>query len=142
MSVYFAQAGRYIKVGYSADPIGRSTTVTRNGRRPADLPRLADTRLLGWIPGGLLREAQIHDAFADRRVDGEWFSIDELEVRDLIWSDPFGVDIQRMSALAVFASIKYPEWTRDEIAAAGIRIEAATEAESIAAMDKWFGGAA
>lgn len=134
MAVYFAKAGRYTKVGMSADPFQRMGTVTRNGVRPSDLPRAADVELIGWIPGGALREAQLHVQFADQRVAGEWFVLEEPAVRDLIWSDPGGVDIKRMSAMAVLAAHRHHQATRDDIAAAGIRIEAADEDEAMASI--------
>lgn len=141
MSVYFAQAGPYIKVGYSADPMSRMTTVTRSGKRPDDLPHCAETHPLGWIPGDIYREMELHVRFNDRRAAGEWFSLDLDEVRELIWDDPRGVDIQRMSAQAVFAAIKYPDMTRAELAAAGLHIEAVSIAEIFASSHNWLRGA-
>lgn len=135
MSVYFATACGYTKVGYSADPVGRMTTVTRNGTRPADIPFDAPAELLGWIPGERDREAALHREFAASRAGGEWFVLDESEMRDLIWADPHGVDINRMSMLAVCAARKYPSLTRVQLAAAGIPIEAATETEALLAID-------
>lgn len=123
MSVYFAQAGPYIKAGYSANPSGRMATVTHNGERPADLPKGAHATLLGWIPGDRKREAEVHALFADQRVAGEWFTLDVNEVRDLVWSDPSGVDIERMSALAALTMLNHPEATRDDLTAAGVRVE-------------------
>src|SRR5690348_9636952 len=120
MSVYFAQAGPYTKVGYSTNPFARSETITRSGTRPDDLPFAADARLIGWIPGDTQREMSMLVRFADRRVAGEWFVIEEAEVRELIWADPAGVDIKRMSGLAVICAHKHPGMTREEIAAVGI----------------------
>lgn len=123
MSVYFATSGRYMKIGYSADPLSRISTITRNGTRPDDVPHLADTELIGWVPGGTAHELDLHARFASERVAGEWFVIDEAVVRDLIWSDPCGVDVQRMSAIAVFMMGRDPGLTRDAITAAGYRVE-------------------
>lgn len=142
MSVYFAASGAYIKIGYSADPFNRVSTITRSGSRPADLPALSDARLLGWIPGDVHREMAMLVRFADHRVNGEWFSDDILaEVREVIWSDPSGVDIQRMSAMAVMAADRYPDATRADLEAAGVRIEAVDQATVLAGMN-WIGGAA
>jgi hypothetical protein len=141
VSVYFAQAGAYIKIGYSKDPFDRMTTVTRHGRRPADLPRAADADLLGWVPGGRSREAELHRRFADCHVDGEWYYLEPGMVRSLIWSDPAGVDIQRMSALAVLAAHRYEGATRDQIAAWGIPVEAVSEEEAIASLGRAMGAA-
>lgn len=124
MSVYFATAGGYMKIGFAADPISRVTTVTRNGKRPADLPFAADVELIGWVPGDRQAETDMHARFADRRVDGEWFRIDADVVRELIWSDPRGVDLDRMSMFAVLTCRARPDLTRDEIAACGVQVEA------------------
>jgi hypothetical protein len=124
MSVYFASAGGYVKIGYSADPIGRMTTVTRNGTRPADIPRGADARLLGWVPGNHADEAAWHRRFAADHVAGEWFYLDPDLVRGLIWDDPCGIDMERMSTLAVFAAHANPGVSREQIAAAGIAVDA------------------
>lgn len=123
MSVYFAHADAYIKIGYSADPFSRVSTVTTNGTRPEDLPRGADARLIGWIPGDRNVEAALHRRFAADHVFGEWFYLDLATVRDVIWDDPCGIDINRMSAFAVLAANKNPGVSRDELTAAGIALE-------------------
>lgn len=117
MSVYFAQSCGYTKVGFSKDPIARSESITRLGERPADIPHKAPATLLGWIPGDRSVEAAYHRRFADHCVEAEWFSLDEAEVRSIIWGDPRGVDIQGMSAQLVFGALRHPDLTRDEIAA-------------------------
>lgn len=127
MSVYFAQSCGYTKIGYSGDPIQRAESITRLGERPAEIPHKAPATLLGWIPGDRSVEATYHRRFADQCVEAEWFSLDEAEVRSIIWDDPRGVDMQRMSGLAVFAALRHPELTRDEIAATyDMSIEATT----------------
>ena len=125
MSVYFATAGGYMKIGYSADPIARVGTVTTNGARPADLPRATPATLLGWVPGKRAEESALHRRFAADRIAGEWFRIDPDVIRDLIWSDPSGIDVQRMSALAVLTACKYPDVTREQIEQAGVPVEGA-----------------
>ena len=142
MAVYFARSGDYIKVGYSADPISRSTTVTTSGSRPLDLPKGAEVQLLGWIPGDRLVESQWHRIFAPQRVHGEWFRLPVEFVRDLIWGDPRGVDMQRMSAQAVFVACAHPELTREQMAQLGVRIEAVPLCESLTMLDGLLGGAA
>lgn len=124
MSVYFAAAGPYIKIGYSADPIARASTVTTAGKRPATLPRATPTHLIGWIPGDRAVEAAMHQRFAADHVAGEWFYISADMVRDLIWADPRGVDMRRMSAMAVFTAQARPEATREQMELAGIPVEA------------------
>lgn len=142
MSVYFATSGPYVKVGYSVDPFSRVGSITRNGTRPDDLPALSEARLIGWIPGDVHREMAMLVRFAKHRVAGEWFSGDILtEVRDVIWEDPSGVDLDRMSAMAVLAADRNRDATRAEIEAAGVRIEAVDEA-TIFATSNWLKRAA
>lgn len=136
MSVYFAEAGGYIKIGYSRDPIGRSATITTSGTRPTDLPRGAEVDLIGWMPGSTWREGAFHAQHIETRVAGEWFRLDREYVHGLIWQDPHGVDLHRMSAIAVFCALKYPHLTRDQLASAGVPIAAVTEAEVFAALDR------
>lgn len=122
MSVYFAKVGEYVKIGYSHDPMARSTTITRTGARPDDIEFNARVDFIGWIPGDVWRERELHVQHLEHRATGEWFRIDRKVAEDLIWADPRGVDVKRMSALAVFACIRHPELTRDEIEAAGIPV--------------------
>jgi hypothetical protein len=135
MSVYFVQAGDYIKIGHSEDPIARSATVTRLGIRPSDLPYGADADLIGWIPGDTWRERTLHVEHLATRVAGEWFHLDREYVRDLIWRDPAGVDLHRMTAVAVMACRRSPGLLRDELKAAGVRVIAATPSEIDASLD-------
>lgn len=123
MSVYFAQAGAYVKIGYSRRPISRVSTVTTAGKRPNDLPRGTDARLLGWVPGDQWVESAWHARFIASRVAGEWFYLDPEAIRQEIWADPCGVDFERMSARAVLAADRHPGISREEIAAAGIPVE-------------------
>lgn len=122
MSVYFIEAGPYMKIGFSDDPIARAESVTRLGKRPDDLPREAAVELIGWIPGDRKAEARMHQRFARLRVAGEWFWSEREQAAELIWADPRGVDIHRMSALAVFAMHKHPTLTRAEVELAGIGV--------------------
>lgn len=139
MSVYFATAGGYMKIGYSKDPIARSTTLTTSGTRPDDLPRATDVTLLGWIPGDTNDEGVVHARFRGNRVKGEWFAdVDVDAVRELIWNHPHGVDVQRMSAWAVFTMDRYPELTRDDLTSRGIPVEARPLEESHLLMDRFL----
>lgn len=131
MAVYFAQAGAYVKIGYSADPTTRVSTVTTSGKRPDDLPRATEASLLGWVPGDRWIEDVWHGRFVADRVAGEWFYLEAGEVCDLIWADPCGVVIDRMSALAVYAAHNYPGISRDEIAEAGIPVDANSPRASV-----------
>lgn len=124
MAVYFAEAGGYIKIGYSANPLARVASITRLGKRPEDLPRNTRADLIGWVPGDEWQEGAIQAQFVDRRVAGEWFRIDRDEVVELIRDHPAGIDFKAVSSQAAFASIEWPGITRDEMQAAGIRVAA------------------
>ena len=87
MSVYFAQVGRYIKIGYSANPerrVRRLFSSTSRYGAPEDCPTdLASRHLIRAIDGTKSDEAQIHRALTDFRVGLEWY-IDEPALRDYI----------------------------------------------------------
>ncbi len=87
MSVYFAQVGRYIKVGYSDNPERRVrnlfASTTRYGR-PHDCPLEPDARhLIRYVGGSKTTERLVQEALVDFCVGLEWF-IDEPAVRDFI----------------------------------------------------------
>ncbi|GAB2970063.1 GIY-YIG nuclease family protein [Nocardioides montaniterrae] len=132
MSVYFAESGPYMKIGYSADPAGRMTTVTRNGQRPDDLPFDADADLIGWIPGDRKVERELHQRFASIRVSGEWFWSEREAAVQIIREHPSGVDIHGMSAIAVFLMREHPTATRADLEAIGVQVEAVPLAEAMA----------
>ena len=140
MAVYFAQSGAYIKIGYSRDPIARSTTITRTGTRPDDIPFNADVHLIGWVPGDRWRETEYHGRFTDGRVAGEWFYLDPEVAHEWIWADPRGVDVQRMSAWAVLVMDRDPSLTRDDLEAASIPVLGVVERDVVSAL--FSGGAA
>lgn len=86
MSVYFAQVGRYIKVGYSENPERRVRNLFKSSTRygaPKDIDSTTPRTLLAAVPGGTSREGLAHLALDDFRVLGEWF-LDEPEVRGYI----------------------------------------------------------
>lgn len=136
MSVYFIEAGPYMKIGFSDNPIARSGTVTRLGKRPDDLPFEAEADLIGWIPGDRTTEHEMHKVFAKIRVAGEWFWSERKIVETVIWADPRGVDIHRMSAMAVGAMAKHPTLTRAEVELAGVPLMAASLEEALDNMFK------
>lgn len=59
-SVYFAERGGLIKIGYSGTPSVRVAAL--------------HARLLASMPGDYAVERQTHARFAPFRIDGEWFS--------------------------------------------------------------------
>jgi hypothetical protein len=142
MSVYFAESCGYIKIGFAKDPIARASSLTEKGTRPLDVPHGAPVDLIGWVPGGYWQEGAFHARFIDRRVRGEWFDLDPEDVRPLIWEDPQGVDVQRMTAQAVFVMHRHPEFTREQLEAAGVEILAPSHAEQIRRLNAALGGAA
>lgn len=85
MSVYFAQVGPYIKVGYSTDPARRVRRMFKGATEgPLGVPRdLASRHLLRAIPGTKEDERRCHDALTDFCVTTEWF-LDEPEVRAFV----------------------------------------------------------
>jgi hypothetical protein len=65
--VYFIQAG-------SSGPIKIGKANKLGGRvRGLQTANAEDLRLLGSVPGGLPKEAELHERFAPLRIRGEWF---------------------------------------------------------------------
>ncbi len=63
--LYFIRSGQYVKIGVSANPLGRLRQVQTGNPIEAEL--------LAVCPGGKDDEAAIHRAFQQHRVSGEWF---------------------------------------------------------------------
>ena len=87
MSVYFAQVGHYIKIGYSANPERRVRNLFKSTTRygaPADCPTdIASRHLIRAIDGTKDDEGRIHRALSDYCVGLEWYA-DEPALRDYI----------------------------------------------------------
>lgn len=72
--VYFIEAGDFIKIGYSRDPIGRLSQIRKGSN--VTIPEGVSTekaRILAFEQGGQSHEKELHKRFADFRVAGEWF---------------------------------------------------------------------
>lgn len=65
--VYFieAEGSQRIKIGYSKDPDGRIKSLQTGSPFPL--------KLLLAVPANQEKEAELHQQFADLRLDGEWF---------------------------------------------------------------------
>lgn len=87
MSVYFAQVGPYIKIGYSENPEKRVRNLFKSGTRytaPEGTPlHPSQRRLIRAIDGTWDTEQLIHVALEDFCLGLEWY-VDEPEVRDFI----------------------------------------------------------
>jgi hypothetical protein len=75
MSVYFAQKGDLIKIGWSQSVRSRITSLK--------------ARMIGVHPGGRDVEAAVHARFAHLRVAGEWFR-PEADLLEYIASEAHG----------------------------------------------------
>lgn len=100
MSVYFIQAGRYFKIGYSEDAQRRFDNLHKSGTRytfPADASWSPDDRsLYKVIEGDKSTEWAIHTAVSDFGVGLEWY-LDEPPLRtfiDALPSEPDRSDIK------------------------------------------------
>lgn len=62
--VYFVKFADRIKIGFTTDVTTRMQSI------PHD-------EVLGIFPGTRLNERQLHTAFADLRITGEWFQLDD-----------------------------------------------------------------
>lgn len=75
--VYFIEAPdlNRIKIGKAVDPEKRLATLQVGS--PVQL------KLIAKIPGGCSLERELHDAFSDARLDGEWFTFTK-DIQDYI----------------------------------------------------------
>lgn len=64
-SVYFAEAGNRVKIGFSKRVSARLVQLQTGSAVPI--------RLIGTMPGGRTAERRLHDQFAHLRISGEWF---------------------------------------------------------------------
>jgi hypothetical protein len=64
-SVYFAQAGDRVKIGWSKRVAARLAQLQTGNAAPI--------RLLGTMPGARTVERRVHAQFAELRLAGEWF---------------------------------------------------------------------
>lgn len=72
--VYFVEAGDYIKIGYSKNPLVRLGQIRAGVQvvKPEDLDT-SNARLLAIEEGDLSTEKQLHRRFKEFREVGEWF---------------------------------------------------------------------
>jgi hypothetical protein len=74
-TVYFFRCGRYIKIGYSIDPLKRLRAIRAgDGTRAPDEIDSALAVLVQTEPGGFGRERDLHAKFSHLRHTGEWFT--------------------------------------------------------------------
>lgn len=80
--VYFARAGEdgLVKIGHAKDVRSRLSSMQTGCPIPLTL--------LGVLPGGREREAELHARFADLRVRGEWFRAEGALAELLTRLDP------------------------------------------------------
>jgi Meiotically up-regulated gene 113 len=69
-SVYFAQGGPFLKIGFSGNPEKRITNLGYTLSRPKDTGPLS---LISTIPGGRTLETLAHKLFRAFQIGGEWF---------------------------------------------------------------------
>jgi hypothetical protein len=73
--VYFARAGRFVKIGTTCYPERRVQQIRRatsGGAVPLDVDRRT-TELVTTVPGGRAHERAMHERFVEARAVGEWF---------------------------------------------------------------------
>lgn len=79
-NTYFVLCDGYVKIGRAKDPEKRFADLCRDGD-PTIRPKGVDmkrAKLLGWVPGSIHLETDLHGSFTKRGkwVEGEWFHYD------------------------------------------------------------------
>lgn len=81
--IYVMECAGFYKIGWSKVPrIRRSHLQTAN-----PLP----VTLVGVVEGSMENEAEWHEFFTDKRVQGEWFALTQEDVSHVL-HDSFGID--------------------------------------------------
>ena len=114
--VYFIADGHgRVKIGRSTHPAGRLAQLQTGTGLPLTL--------IGAIPGDRIVEAQMHERFAERRLQGEWFTQDDnlrAQIDSIIaeiGADLAGKPKRKGTAVAVFLRGLYPTKTAEHVAA-------------------------
>lgn len=118
MSVYFACVKGYVKIGYSADPLTRMTSITsKSAKRPLDIKAGDSVDLLGWIPGDRDVERQMHMRFAHHYFNGEWF-YDADDYDEFLASHEFAALPHELSVPELMFMFENPSVPRASVSAA------------------------
>src|SRR6478609_1004056 len=72
--VYLFKAGDFYKIGFSGDPSKRLKDIQSSCPLPVEIIRT-------WIHGDAANiEMDLHALFASKRLEGEWFALDESDL--------------------------------------------------------------
>jgi len=95
--VYFITDGDFTKIGVSNDPKKRLANLqTSNPKR---------LHLIGTLRGGYSLEKRLHAHFAERRVSGEWFKLEEADIKPFFEAPPEEQERRRKPPLAWTAEL-------------------------------------
>lgn len=78
--IYIARCGEHYKIGYTQQNVAKRISALQTGN-PATIT------LVGSIIGTIFDEARWHDYFAPKRIRGEWFKLDEDDVKCILEPD-------------------------------------------------------
>lgn len=81
--IYIMESGGFHKIGWSQRPPTRLKHIQSANPVPVTL--------VGVIEGSLVNEGEWHQAFAHKRVRGEWFSLTEEDISHVL-HESFGID--------------------------------------------------
>lgn len=69
------------KIGESNDPVSRCKNLQTGNKRKLNIYK---TIFCGTKPAAQALEATIHERYAHRRISGEWFKINRVEIDQII----------------------------------------------------------
>lgn len=81
--IYVMECAGFYKIGWTMTPRTRRITLQVGSPLPVTL--------VGVIEGSVMNEAEWHEAFRDKHVSGEWFSLTEEDVARVL-HDNVGID--------------------------------------------------
>lgn len=83
--IYLITDGEAVKIGLTTASVEK-----RNSQHQTGNPRKIETIYQFWADDVHAVEAELHQQFADKRLSGEWFSLTDDEIDDIVELYPSG----------------------------------------------------
>lgn len=87
--IYVVTDGEAVKIGLTTTSVEK-----RNKQHQTGNPRPIQTLYKFWVEDVRATEAALHTKFADKRISGEWFTLTDADVYEIMKLYPDGVEGQ------------------------------------------------